>query len=405
MCACSSSAPATPSGSWLMYRGDLSRDGHAPSATLDSNGAATLALSWRAHLDGAVDGTPAVARGMVVAGTAAGTLAALSATSGRVVWSAHGLGAISSSPTVDGDSVYVATLTGRAYAFDLRRGKQLWSWTAPTNSALWASPVVYRDEVIIGVGSQFGDEPLVAGRLLALSASTGNIIWTMCLRAGCALGDGMWSTPAIDAHGIAFVGVGNPDDGVLAFNAMTGQRKWFTSLYPDHGRDLDVGASPLLFTLDGKEAVAQATNEGMLAVLDAASGAVLWSRELVAGSAVHGLLASPAYNGTSLFVASASPPTGVFAIDPSDGSTRWRYQADLPVYSAPAVGNGVVVFGTGAVFGDVTTGSVVATSAKDGRRRWQFDAHSAVRSGPALVGDFLIVGDVAGDVLTFRPNA
>jgi polyvinyl alcohol dehydrogenase (cytochrome) len=386
-----------------MYRGDIARDGHPAGATLGVVGATRLARSWTMRLDGAVDGTPVLADGLVIAGSAGGTLAALDAGSGRQKWAVRGLGSISSSPALGANYVYVTTLTGRAYAFDLT-GKRIWEWTGPPNAALWASPVVYRDEVIVAVASPYGDQPYVAGRLYGLDASTGRVRWMTCIRPDCVPGDGIWSTPAIDAGGTAFVGIGNPDDGVLAFDPVTGERKWLTTLYADRDRDLDVGASPVVFTPQGREAIAQATNEGMFAVLDARSGQLLWSRELVAGSAVHGLLATPAYDGTSFFVASASPPTGVFALDPRDGAARWRRGTDLPVYSAPAAGSGVLIFGTGAVFGDLESGSLLAVSTGDGQVLWSFDTHSAVRGGPALAGDLVVVGDYAGDVVAFRPR-
>jgi outer membrane protein assembly factor BamB len=394
----------SPPASWQMYRGDLARDGHPPVATLDARAAKRLVRRWSVRLDGAVDGTPAVTKGIVVAGTAAGTLAAVDANDGHALWSTSRLGAISSSPAADGDRVYATTLTGRVYAFGLSRGNPMWSWTAPHDSALWSSPVAYRGEVIVGVASPYGDQPLVAGRLIALDSANGSVRWTMCLLPACAPGDGIWSTPAIDAGGTAFVGVGNPEDGVLAFDAMTGMRKWLKNLYADHDRDLDVGASPVVFALGGREVIGQATVEGMFAVLDARSGDLLWSRELVAGSAVHGLLASPAYDGTALFAASAGDPTGMFALDPHDGSIRWRRPTRLPVYSAPVVGSGVVAFGSGNVFGDVSSGSIFALATADGSVLWSYDTHSAVRSGPALVGDVLVVGDHAGDLVTFQPK-
>jgi polyvinyl alcohol dehydrogenase (cytochrome) len=403
LAACGGGAAKPAGPAWTEYRGDLARDGHPPSSSLDASSASSLTLAWRAQLDGAVDGTPLIANGMVVAGSANGTLVALDAGSGHLKWAVRGLGSISSSPTLGANDVFVTTLTGSAYAFDLS-GKRMWAWTGPANAALWSSPVFYRDELIIGVASPYGDQPLVAGRIYGLDASTGRVRWTTCIRAGCVPGDGIWSTPAIDSGGTAFVGVGNPDDGVLAFDPLTGERKWLTTLYPDRDRDLDVGASPVVFTLQGREAIAQATVEGLLAVLDARSGDVLWSRELVAGTAVHGLLASPAYDGTALFAASASDPTGVIALNPGDGSVRWRHLMELPVYSAPVVGNGVVLFGTGAVFGDLSLGSLEALSVAGGSVLWSYDAHSAVRSGPALAGNLMVVGDQAGDLMAFQPK-
>jgi outer membrane protein assembly factor BamB len=75
----------------------------------------------------------------------------------------------------------------------------------------------------------------------------------------------------------------------------------------------------------------------------------------------------------------------------------------LPIYSAPALGNGVVVFGTGDVFGDPNAGGMVALSSQDGTVLWTRDLQSAVFSGPAISGDMVLVGDSRGDVIAFRP--
>jgi len=75
------------------------------------------------------------------------------------------------------------------------------------------------------------------------------------------------------------------------------------------------------------------------------------------------------------------------------------------VYSAPSAGNGVVVFGTGAVFGDLGVGLIIALSPKDGNVLWSYDAQSAVRSSPAIAGSLVVVGDAAGDLFAFRPSS
>jgi outer membrane protein assembly factor BamB len=387
-----------------MYRGDLARDGHPSTATLDATAAGRLRLTWRAHLDGAVDGTPAIGRGLVVAGSAGGELVALNAATGERVWTRHGLGAISDSPTISGDRVFVGSLTGRLYAMSLLHGDAIWNWKGPAGSAIWASPVAYGGELIVGVASPYGDKPFVPGRLYGLDAANGHQRWSMCVQVNCEPGGGIWSTPAIDEAGTAFVGVGNPVDGVMAFDPLTGRQKWMASLYADVNRDLDVGASPVVFKMNGEEVVAQASLEGTFALIDAVNRTVVWSHALVRGSAVHGLIASPAFDGTALYVGSASPPTGVFALRPSDGTVMWRHDTEQPVYSAPAVGNGVVVFGAGAVFGDLKSGSVLALSGEDGHVLWSYNTGSAVRSGPAIAGDLLVVGDSGGDVMAFRPK-
>jgi outer membrane protein assembly factor BamB len=257
--------------------------------------------------------------------------------------------------------------------------------------------------VLVGVGSQYGDKPLEVGRVIALDIGTGRQIWDLCAIDGCQAGDGIWSTPAIDAAGHGFIGVGNPDDGVLAFDVATGRRLWLASFHPDGGRDVDLGATPIVVQVGGHEAVAVGSNAGVFKVLDASTGAAIWSRDLVSGSAVHGLLASPGYDGANFYVPSAGTPVGIFALSAADGKTQWSYDTGLPVYSAPAVGNGVVVFGTGDVFGDPNSGAVVALSSRNGSVLFKSDLRSAVFSAPAMTGDTVVIGDSRGDVIAYRP--
>jgi outer membrane protein assembly factor BamB len=362
----------------------------------------TLDVVWRAKLDGAVDGRPAVEAGMVFAGSAGGELSALDLRTGRTVWSRRGLGAISDSPAVADGAVFAGTLTGHVLALAATNGATLWDWKAPPGAAIWSSPVVLGGLVLIGVASPYGDTPLVAGRVVGLDARTGGERWSMCLLDGCAPGDGVWSTVTVDDAGNAFVGVGNPDDGVLAFDPATGRRKWLRSLYPDRARDFDVGAQPVIVAAPGRELVAVASVEGTLFALDATTGDVAWSRKLVDGSAVHGLIATPAYDGTNLYVPSASAPTGVFALRAADGTVLWRHATEHPVYSPPALAGARLIFGAGAVFGDLKVGEVVELSTVDGRETARLDLRSAVRGGVAVAGDVALAGDYAGEVLAVR---
>lgn len=398
--------PPSASEVWTTYRGDLQRDGHPATATLNASEAAHLQLAWRANIGAAVDGSPAVSNGLVVAASQAGRIAAYSSASGSQVWEAGGLGPITGSATIVGDRVLAASLSGHLYAFDLRQGTRLWDWKAPgIQPAMWSSPAVYGQLVLIGIGSQAGDTPLEVGRMVAVDLASGKQVWSLCVNDGCAPGGGIWSTPAIDTNGRAFVGVGNPEDGVLAFDALTGRRLWTVTFYPDAGNDLDLGATPVLLRVGGKDAVAEGSVAGVFKLLDAGTGSLIWSRDLVKGSAVHGLIASPAYDGNTIYVPSASPPSGVFALAPDSGATRWLHTTDQPVYSSPAVGSGVLVFGTGPVFGGTDVGSIVALSSLDGRVLWSYDAHSAVLSSPAIAGTMVAVGDSNGDLFVFRPTS
>ena len=390
-----------------MHRGDLARDGHPAEATLNAAAVKRLKTAWQVEMSGAVNGTPAVAGGVVVAASGGGVVAAYRLDSGARVWQLNNLGAISGSPTIAAGKVVVGTLSGHIIAIGLD-GTLLWDSIVPgLKPAIWSSPTVYGQLVLAGVASQYGDEPLEEGVVVAFDLATGSQMWELCARtvarAGCLQGDGIWSSPAIDAAARGFIGVGNPDDGVLAFEVATGKPLWFTSFHPDAGRDVDVGATPIVLQAGGREAIAVGSNAGVFKLLDAASGSVVWSRDLVQGSAVHGLLASPAYDGNNFYVPSAGVPVGVFALAAADGKTLWTYDSGLPVYSAPAIGQGVLVFGIGDVFGNPNVGGMVVLSSRDGSVLWLTDFHSAVFSGPAISGDTVLIGNSRGDLIAYRP--
>ena len=388
-----------------MYRGDLARDGHPPGATLTAATAKRLKAAWQVEMSGGINGTPAVAGGVVVAASGGGVVAAYRLDTGARIWQVDGFGAISGSPAIAGSRVIVGSLNGHIYGLDLAGGKTLWDARAPgVQPAIWSSPTVSGQLVVTGVGSQYGDKPLEAGRVVAFDLATGHQVWELCVNAHCDAGDGIWSTPAIDAGGHGYVGVGNPDDAVLAFEVASGHGLWMTSFYSDAGRDLDVGATPIVLAIGGRDVVAVGSNAGVFKVLDAATGLVVWSRNLVSGSAVHGLLASPGYDGNSFYVPSAGVPVGLFALAAGDGRTQWSYDTGLPVYSAPAIGSGVLIFGTGDVFGDPNAGGVVALSSRDGSALWVTNLHSAVFSAPAMAGETVVIGDSRGDVIAYRPK-
>jgi len=149
--------------------------------------------------------------------------------------------------------------------------------------------------------------------------------------------------------------------------------------------------------------VAVGSNAGMFALLDAGNGSVIWSRFLVAGSAVHGLIASPAYDGQGLYVGSASPPTGMFALDPKNGSIQWEVNTPLPVYSAPVVGARVLFFGTGDALGEAKGGALTALSTTDGAVVWSYDTREAVLGGPTMAGSYVVAGTAGGSLLAFAP--
>ncbi|GAC1657901.1 MAG: hypothetical protein NVS9B1_16770 [Candidatus Dormibacteraceae bacterium] len=401
----SATAPPPPPADWPSGRGDNAGDGHPPGALLDAAEAAHLQLAWSVEVGSAIVAGPAVAGGVVVVGTVDGTLAAYSTEQGAPAWKVTGLGALTSPPTIFEGKVFVGSSAGHLYAFEMERGERIWDWRPPGRSpALWGGPVAHRGLIVVGVGGQEGGFPLEAGRLVALDPASGNPVWETCLRTGCAAGDPIRGGLAVDPGGHGFAATGQPDDALVAFDAGIGRIGWRRPLYGDGGRGLDLVATPLLLRdRAGRELVAGGGLEGTFAVLDARTGAPLWSRRLVAGSAGHGLTGSPAFDGHAIYVPSASPPNGLFALSPLDGRPRWMAATAEAVHSSPAAGAGVVVVGTGSAYGSDPAGGLSAFETAGGRRLWTYTGGAPVVAGPAIAGHAVYAGDRLGRLLAFKP--
>jgi outer membrane protein assembly factor BamB len=85
--------------------------------------------------------------------------------------------------------------------------------------------------------------------------------------------------------------------------------------------------------------------------------------------------ADPTHSGAG----TGSPPLTI--------TTIWKYITGGPVYSSPAVSNGVVYIGSG--YG--LQGIVYALSASSGAQLWNYTTASGVESSPAVVGGFSLL--------------
>jgi hypothetical protein len=146
---------------WPMFRHDAARSGHA-----DGPAPQLTRIAWSADLGGPVDSSPAIAEGLVVAGTARGTFHALDVATGTAKWDVDIGNPMVSSPCVDSGRVFVGCVDGYLYALELSTGKQL--WRARTGRSVTASPLTIGNRAICGSTD---------GRLYAFSVSDGQRIW------------------------------------------------------------------------------------------------------------------------------------------------------------------------------------------------------------------------------------
>lgn len=303
-------------------------------AALTTGGAVIWTADISPDFDSNADvsgGGLAVAGGTVFATTGAGEVIALAAATGGVIWRQRLDGAISGPPTTDGSLVYAIGRNGSAAALDTATGRILWQLDGSARAA-----------GMLGAGAAAVDGgriylPYSAGQLDAVSQN-GDIIWSAGIagerlgRAYTGFGD-VTGDPVV-ANGVVYVG--SAAGKTAALSAATGQRIW-TANEGALNAPLVVGGS--VFVVN---------DQARLVRLDAATGEVIWGfampyfkntrpKRLKAITAHYG----PVLAGGRVAVASGDGTLRLF--DPASGAIVG--QADIPsgAASSPALVGGMLL--------------------------------------------------------------
>lgn len=404
---------------WPVYGHDLWDTREAPAFGAPQ----APALLWSTDLGGDIAGTPAVAGGVVYAGTFAGAVAAVDAATGHVLWSTPVDGAVTSSVAVSGGQVYYSDLKGHLGALDAATGARAWTTDlgfGMSMPALYGSPIPVAGKVLVGTSSDEEQDQAggmtydFRGALVAVDATTGAIAWTTFFAQPGEVGAAAWTTPAVDvATGTVYIGTGNAyvsppialADSVVALDLADGHVKWHQQFWEGdvwtlgnqlEAPDYDFGASPNLFLLDGRLVVGEGQKSGDYHVLDAATGERLWDARLTSGSSLGGFLGTTAVADGRIFagvLSSASPmdhrvpapavaplvaPMGgkYMAFDAATGALEQLYPT-APTLSAAAVSGG-------RVFQGDLSGTLWIRDAATGLPLHAFPTGEPIQSGPAL---------------------
>ena len=311
--------------------------------TATSTGGATL---WSTDLTASFDkgggqsaGGLATAGNRVFATTGYGELVALDASSGAVLWRQRVDAPVSGAPATDGTTVYVSGIDGSAWAVNAADGKVVWQVVGTPGKAAYvgtAAPTIGDRAVVF---------PSAAGDLMAvLKIGGGTKIWQASL-AGKRLGRAYALTAdvtgdAVIAGKVLYAGSGA--GRTVAMSASSGERIWSAgegALGP-----VAVAGGSLFLVND----------EAKLVRLNAETGEVIWSVEMPYFTTEKikkrkGIYAhyGPVLAGGRIMVVSSDGLLRAF--DPTDGSLA--YTAEIPGGAAaqPAVAGGTlyVVGGNG----------------------------------------------------------
>src|SRR5712691_3609859 len=168
-------AAFTVNTNWSQFHFSGTHTGTNPfENVLSTSNAARLGLDWSFTTLAPVLSSPAVASGVVYAGSADENVYALNAATGARQWRSHTGGGIVSSPAVASGVVYIGSEApvsgdGHVYALNAATGARLWTFTAGNFASFFSSPAVAS-----GVVYAASDE----GGVYALNAATGARLWT-----------------------------------------------------------------------------------------------------------------------------------------------------------------------------------------------------------------------------------
>jgi outer membrane protein assembly factor BamB len=273
----------------------------------------------------------------VFATTGYGELVALDAASGAILWRQRVDAPLSGAPATDGEAVYVSGRDGSAWAVSASDGKVIWQVAGTPGTAAYvgtAAPTVGDRAVIF---------PSAAGDLMAvLKIGGGTKIWQASL-AGKRLGRAYALTP--DVTGDAVIAgktlyAGSGAGRTVAMSASSGERIW------------SAGEGALGPVVVAGGSIFLVNDEAKLVRLDAETGEVIWSVEMpyFTNDKIKkrkGIYAhyGPVLAGGRIVVVSSDGLLRAF--DPTDGSLV--HTAEIPggASSQPAVAGGTLyVVGT-----------------------------------------------------------
>ena len=495
--------------SWSFLGQNQQNTWYSPQTIINNDNVATLKQVWSINLP-KIDGTPVISDGIVYVTSAldgsrygeyVGSIYAINESTGKLIWQ-DGPGAQTGLrfSTIAGIAVHngnVFAATTDSYLVSLNANTGALNWKVPINAGLivnpqatyvgpQGTPLVWDGKIIV---SNVLGNSVARGFVRAFSESSGSLLWTFytvppspmtstnqdfykktwgkCTYCG---GGNNWNVPAVDpGTGIIYFGTGNPApyfnasqrspsreylnlyaNSVIALNVTNGQMIWYYQEVAGDVHDWDAGMPVQFFntTINGVQtkAVGSAGKNGYYYLLNAATGALIWSAKL----GIHlnedkpptpqGQIVYPGSAGGSTTYYSYNPLTnsiyvmilnnaGRYVSGPIglDGSAGGDYGTGTPANSTLYALNastgqinwsknfsgfaGGVSSSNNLVFTADRSGNYYALDARTGAQLWKYSSGKSspffANWGPASVTDgllFVTSFTTNGGVMAFAPE-
>ncbi len=443
---------------WPSYNGSLTSERFSPLDSINAGNAGKLAVACTfdtGETTGFESGLVQV-NGALLATTEHDTIS-IDANSCTQKWRAHEefansyLGAQRGVAVADG-RVFRGGRNGHVYAYDEKTGSRLWDVTLADmgkGESTPSAPITWKGLVFIGTAG--GDNRSVKGRMYAVEAATGKIVWEFYLvpkapgdlergpqGKGVApastwgnlkgvevTGGGTWTSYSLDVEkGELYVPAGNPGPdfvkdlrkgsnlfagSVVVLDAQTGAYKRNYSIVAEDFHDYDVSSAPALITTrSGQKLMIVTPKDGFIYVYELGTGQRL-DREAVT---------------TQFNTALPLSSEGTRFCPGTQGGSEWNGPAYDRAHDAVLAGQvdwcSTVHLDSDAKTESVATAQMWTGSSQDGfgkpdpqskwagwltsldavsgKQRWQFKAPNPVIGGATpTAGGVVFFGDMGGN--------
>jgi alcohol dehydrogenase (cytochrome c) len=363
---------------------------------------------------------------------------------------------VSRGPAYLDGRIYRGTQDGRVLAYDFKTGKLLWQTSIADpkkGESAPAAPIAWNGLVFIGNAG--GDIKGVKGRMYALDAATGKIVWEFYLvpkspgdpergplgpspldastwsNGGSPItGGATWTSYTLDpASGLLYVPGGNPapdfatgpregsnlySGSIVVLDAKTGAYKTHFKVVPKDWHDYDVSSAPVLAqSAAGKKLLLEAPKDGHLYGFDLDAGKPIYRTPVTKidnadapfepGKAVHfcpGSTGGAEWNGPAY-----DPQTNLVLVGEIQWCTTVTVQAKAAVekigmgkpWSGEDSLNPYDIWGHADPVFD-WAGWLYAVDADSGAWRWRAKSNYPVQSGVTpTAGGVVFFGDMGGN--------
>jgi outer membrane protein assembly factor BamB len=347
--------PAQPASDWPVFRGNAHQTGVAPAPLPDK-----LEILWQFDAKRAIEGTAAIAGGVVYVGCEDEYLYALSLADGSVKWKYKTGGAVRIGVSVNGDAVYVGDDDGKFHCVDAKTGAKRWMFD--TDADITSAANFDGHRVLFGCGDQM---------LYCFDKDKGGKpLWTFKVPGGPVMG-----SPAIINNRTFVAGC---DSALHVIDTTNGNEIKSVEL------DGQVGATPAL--IGNFLYVGTMTNQ--VQAIDWKEGKVAWSYE--AKKKQQPFYASVA--ATDTLVLAGGRDKLLHALDRKTGDVKWTFPTGGRVDSSPVVAGQRVYVGS-------LDGKLYVVDLGTGKQVQVIElGKQGILASPAVSGDRLVIGTVDGVV-------